>query len=69
MRSWHGARARPPIPKAADAFLGEIAPASSSGSFSGSQLGFAFESIEAETDPRGHGQMGTERNGVFLMQS
>ena len=52
-------------PLAADAFLGDIAPARSWGAFSGSQLGFSFESIEATTQG-GWAQMGTQRNGVYL---
>ena len=49
------------------AFLGEIAPAVSTGSFSGEELGFEFESNGgASTSPRGYAQIGTERNGVFL---
>jgi hypothetical protein len=49
------------------AFLGEIAPAVSTGSFSGEELGFEFEShTGASTSPRGYAQIGTERNGVFL---
>jgi hypothetical protein len=49
------------------AFLAEFAPAVSTGSFSGEEIGFAFESNRgASTDPRGYAQIGTERNGVFL---
>jgi hypothetical protein len=49
------------------AFLGEIAPAVSIGTFSGEEFGFEFESIgTASTSPRGYAQLGTERNGVFL---
>jgi len=49
------------------AFLGEIAPAVSTGSFSGEELGFEFESNRgASTSLRGYAQIGTERNGVFL---
>jgi hypothetical protein len=49
------------------AFLGEIAPAVSTGSFSGEELGFEFESNRgASTSPRGYAQIGRERNGVFL---
>lgn len=49
------------------AFLGEIAPAVSTGSFSGEEFGFAFESNRgASTSPRGYAQIGTERNGSFL---
>jgi hypothetical protein len=49
------------------AFLGEIAPAVSTGSFSGEEFGFAFESNRGvSTSPRGYAQIGTERNGTFL---
>jgi hypothetical protein len=48
----------------AAAFLGQIAPASSKGRFSGSQLGFAFEG--RATHEGGWAQVGTERNGSFL---
>jgi hypothetical protein len=49
------------------AFLGDIAPAVSTGSFSGEEIGFEFESNgRASTFPRGYAQIGTERNGVFL---
>ncbi len=49
------------------AFLGEIAPAVSTGSFSGQEMGFEFESNRgASTSPRGYAQIGKERNGVFL---
>jgi hypothetical protein len=49
------------------AFAGDIAPAVSTGWFSGSELGFEFESRRgASTSPRGYAQIGTERNGVFL---
>ena len=59
-----GAAVPPTDPRA---FLGEIAPAVSTGSFSGEENGFAFESKGiASTSPRGYAQIGTERNGVFL---
>jgi hypothetical protein len=49
------------------AFLGEIAPAISTGVFSGEEIGFEFESNRrASTSPRGYAQIGTERNGSFL---
>src|SRR5262245_15434782 len=42
------------------AFFGEIAPAISTGSFSGREIGFEFESNRgASTDPRGYAQLGT----------
>jgi hypothetical protein len=46
------------------AWLGDIARAESVGTFSGEEIGFAFEA-EGST-ARGWGQLGTERNGVFL---
>ena len=49
------------------AFLGEFAPAVSSGSFSGEEIGFEFETRgDASSSPRGYAQLGTERNGAFL---
>lgn len=48
------------------AFLGEIAPAVSTASFSGEEIGFAFESEGASSSPQGYAQIGTHRNGVFL---
>jgi hypothetical protein len=49
------------------AFLGEIAPAISTGRFSGEEFGFEFESRRGtSSSPRGYAQIGTERNGVFL---
>jgi hypothetical protein len=60
-----GASVAPTDPRA---FLGEIAPAISTGSFSGEELGFEFESNRgASTSPRGYAQIGTERNGVFIL--
>jgi hypothetical protein len=48
-------------------FLGEIAPAVSTISFSADEIGFEFESNRgASTSPRGYAQLGTERNGIFL---
>jgi hypothetical protein len=49
------------------AFVGMIAPAVSTISCSGEELGFEFESNKgASTDPRGWAQIGTERNGSFV---
>jgi hypothetical protein len=49
------------------AFLGEIAPAVSTISFSADEIGFEFESNKgASTSPRGFAEIGSERNGVFL---
>jgi hypothetical protein len=54
-------------PTAPQAFLGEIAPAVSTGSFSGEEMGFEFRSNRgASTSPSGYAQIGTERNGAFL---
>jgi hypothetical protein len=47
-------------------FLGEIAPALSTGLFSGSEIGFEFESDRASTSPGGYAQLGTVRNGAFM---
>jgi hypothetical protein len=58
-----GAAAEPTAP---GAFLGDIAPAVSTGWFSGEEIGFEFESNRASTRPQGYAQIGTERNGVFL---
>jgi hypothetical protein len=49
------------------AWLGEIAPAVSTGSFAGREIGFEFESNRgASTSPQGWAQIGRVRNGVFL---
>jgi hypothetical protein len=47
------------------AFVGDIAPARSSGRFEGEEWGFAFDSERAGTD-RGYAQLGRTRNGVFI---
>jgi hypothetical protein len=60
----HGAAVSPTDP---GAFLGDIAPAASTGRFSGEEIGFAFETNgAASTSPRGYAQIGQQRNGVFL---
>jgi hypothetical protein len=46
------------------AFLGRFANARSTGSFSGSEVGFSFKGM-GDTD-RGFAELGPERNGVFL---
>jgi hypothetical protein len=46
------------------AFLGSFADARSTGSFSGSEVGFSFKG-RADTG-RGFAQLGPERNGTFL---
>ena len=49
----------------AAAFVGSIAPARSTGSFSGEEWGFAFHS-RGDTAGGGSAQIGRTRNGVFL---
>ena len=56
--------AAPPTDMAA-AFVGSIAPARSTGSFSGEEWGFAFHS-RGDTAGGGSAQIGRTRNGVFL---
>jgi hypothetical protein len=46
------------------AFLGRFANARSTGSFSGSQVGFSFKG-RGDTDDT-FAELGPERNGVFL---
>ena len=54
-------------PTEPQAFLGEFAPAVSTGSFSGEEMGFEFRSNRGtSTSPGGYAQIGTERNGAFL---
>jgi hypothetical protein len=54
-------------PTDAKGFLGEIAPAVSTISFSAEEIGFRFESDgRASTSAGGYAQIGSERNGVFL---
>jgi hypothetical protein len=48
------------------AFVGTFAPARSTGSFSGAELGFSFESKPGASTDLGYAEFGTERNGVFL---
>lgn len=47
-------------------FLGEFAPARAVGAFSGSELGFSFETQGMATSDTGYAEIGTERNGSFL---
>jgi hypothetical protein len=47
------------------AFLGRFAAARSTGTFSGSEVGFSFTG-RGDTADRGYAQFGPERNGVFL---
>ena len=61
----HGSgKAVPPTDGAA--FLGSYAPADSSGRFSGSEFGFAFESRPGVSAERGFALIGRERNGSEL---
>jgi hypothetical protein len=53
-------------PTDAGAFLGRLADARSTASFSGRQLGFRFRSDPGVSTDRGYAEMGTTRNGVFL---
>ena len=49
------------------AFLGELSPATATASFSGTEIGFAFETHSAtSSDLGGFAELGTERNGSFL---
>ena len=48
------------------AFLGQFARARAVGSFSGSELGFRFQSDPGVSSDRGYAELGHERNGVFL---
>jgi hypothetical protein len=47
------------------AFLGEIAPAQSTGTFTGEEWDFILDRANGGTD-RGYAQVGRSRNGVFL---
>jgi hypothetical protein len=51
---------------AGDAFLGEFAPARSTGSFSGAEFGFSFRSDPGVSTDRGFAELGRERNGSAL---
>jgi len=53
-------------PTAPTAWLGEIAPAVSTITCSGAEIGFEFESRNGTSTDRGYAQIGNERNGVFL---
>jgi hypothetical protein len=53
-------------PKDPAAFRGTFAPARSTGRFSGTELGFSFESKPGASSERGYAEIGKERNGVFL---
>ena len=56
-------------PKNPAAFRGTFAPARSTGRFSGSELGFSFESKPGANTERTYAEIGTERNGDFLSKS
>ena len=49
------------------AFLGMFARARSTGQFSGAELGFSFASKRGASTDLGYAEIGTERNGVFLL--
>lgn len=51
---------------AAEAFLGEFAPARAVGRCSGSELGFRFKSNGTASSDGAYAEIGTERNGSFL---
>jgi hypothetical protein len=50
----------------AAAFSGEVAVATSTGTFSGSEFGFGFRSDPGVSTARGFAVLARERNGVFL---
>jgi hypothetical protein len=54
----------PPTDRAA--FLGSFAPARSTGSFTGTTLGFSFRSNPTPNTDNTFAQLGTARNGIFL---
>jgi len=58
-------RGRTVSPTDPAAFLGDFAPARSTASFSGTELGFSFRSTTATSDG-GYAELGPERNGIFL---
>lgn len=57
-----GASVPPSDPRA---FVGTFSRARATGTFSGSEIGFEFQSRLASSD-RGYAQMGRQRNGSFL---
>jgi hypothetical protein len=61
-----GSGAGMPDPTHPAAFSGQIAVASSTGEFSGSELGFGFQSELGAGTTGGYAQIGRERNGVYL---
>lgn len=58
-----GAAVEPADPAA---FLGQFRVARATGTFSGSELGFSFESRPGATSDSTFAMLGRERNGVFL---
>ena len=48
------------------AFLGQFREARAVGAFSGSELGFSFESLPGASSDGTFAELGRERNGVFL---
>jgi hypothetical protein len=63
VRRGEGPAAPPDDPAA---FLGDIAVASSTATFTGSEFGFAFRSDPGVNTDRTYAQIGRERNGAFL---
>jgi len=53
-------------PTSPASFLGNFAPAISTGRFSGAQLGFEFKSKRRASTELTYAEIGTERNGTFL---
>ena len=53
-------------PKAPTAWLGEMAPAVSTITCSGAEIGFEFESRDGTSTDGGYAQIGHERNGLYL---
>jgi hypothetical protein len=59
-------RGRDVAPDDPAAFLGDIAVATSTASFTGSEFGFSFRSDPGVSTDRTYAQIGRERNGAFL---
>ena len=53
-------------PNAPTAWVGEMAPAVSTITCSGAEIGFEFESRDGTSTAGGYAQIGHERNGLFL---
>lgn len=50
------------------AFLGRFRHARAEGTFSGTELGFSFESLPGATTDATFAELGSQRNGVFLSE-